>query len=281
MIIVNEISALKELILGWRKENREIIGFVPTMGYLHEGHTSLIKLAKNEASKTIVSIFVNPTQFNDPEDLKKYPVDLPRDFSLLKGVGVDAVFVPTPEMIYSKPFQSWVSLSDLPLQYEGASRPGHFNGVSTVVTILFNLVEPHLAVFGEKDFQQLRIIETMVEELKSNIKIVRGPTVRESDGLAMSSRNVRLNPEARKIAPEIYRSFRLAIESVKKGEREVGKLKSLLTTHFEKFPEIKTDYLSFVDQKDLREVKTVDMNTRIIFAGMLDKVRLLDNCAVL
>jgi len=276
MEIINDIESLKEMIGFWKRSNLKI-GFVPTMGYLHNGHGSLVNLAKTKASKIIVSIFVNPTQFNDPEDLKKYPIDLPRDFSLLKELNVDAVFVPTPAMIYGADFESWVELIKLPNLYEGGSRPGHFKGVSTVVTILFNLVEPDFAVFGEKDFQQLRIIETMVKDLKMNIEILRGPTVREADGLAMSSRNVKLSKETREIAPEIFKALSLMQDAVKKGERLSSVLWQAARSQLAKFPDIEVDYLSIVREKDLISVNQLESSCRVLFAGYLNKIRLIDN----
>lgn len=283
MEIIRDNHKLREVITSWRRQG-ETIGFVPTMGYLHRGHLSLIEIASQKATKKIASIFVNPAQFNDPEDLKKYPVDLPRDFELLSSVGTDAVYVPTPELIYESNFQSWVELTEIPLGFEGASRAGHFKGVSTVVAILFNLVQPDVAIFGEKDFQQLRIIETMVQQLKFNIEIVRGPTLREEDGLAMSSRNVRLSAEARKIAPEIYKSLQLISALAKDGEQQATKLIDKALKHLSGFPEIQIDYLALIDQKTFKEVATVDsqnrLQSRIIFAGILDGIRLIDNISL-
>ena len=276
MLVLKDIESLRGLITSWRKSG-EVIGFVPTMGYLHEGHTSLVKLAQKRATKTIASIFVNPAQFNDPKDFEKYPIDLPRDFSVLEEIGTDAVFIPTKDMIYGPDFQSWVELGDITKLWEGASRPGHFRGVSTVVSILFHLVEPSLAVFGEKDFQQLRVIETMVKDLHMNIEIVRGPIVREHDGLAMSSRNVRLSPEARKIAPRIFESLNMILECIKAGENKADALILKAKEHLASFPEINIDYLSIVDERTLLPLKEVKPLARIITTMSLGGIRLLDN----
>lgn len=276
MKVFNDIKSLRETTKSWRK-NGETIGFVPTMGYLHQGHLSLIGISKGKASKTIASIFVNPTQFNDPKDFEKYPIDLDRDFKLLESVGTDAVLVPTKEMIYQNKFQSWVELAELPKVLEGASRPGHFKGVSTVVTILFNLVEPDLAVFGEKDFQQLRIIETMVRDLHLDIEIVRGSTFREDDGLAMSSRNVRLSPEARKIAPTIYKSLSAMRELVSKGEKDVEHVIKFGRAVLSEHKEIKVDYLQIVDEATLLPLKSIIPASRFLVAVELGGIRLIDN----
>lgn len=203
----------------------ESIAFVPTMGFLHEGHLSLVRTARRYASRVVVSIFVNPAQLNDPADFEKYPIDLVRDEQLLVSEGVDVLFIPTTETIYGSKklsadseYQSWVSVDRLTQPLEGAHRPGHFRGVTTVVSVLFNLVQPDVAVFGEKDFRQLRVIEQMVLDLKFPIKIVRGELVREPDGLAMSSRNVRLSPAARSAALSISRGLMRAQQLFKEGE---------------------------------------------------------------
>lgn len=276
MEVINNIKNLREIVKDWRK-NGETIGFVPTMGYLHQGHLSLVNISKGKTSKTVASIFVNPTQFNDPKDFEKYPINLDRDFELLKSVSTDAVFVPTKDMIYQDKFQSWVELSDLPKVLEGASRPGHFKGVSTVVTALFNLVDPDLAVFGEKDFQQLRIIETMVRDLHLDIEIVRGPIFREEDGLAMSSRNVRLSPLARNIAPTIYKSLAAMRELALKGEKNVGAIIDIGLAVLSKRAEIKIDYLQIVDEATLLPLQNLIPGSRFLVAVELDGVRLIDN----
>jgi pantoate--beta-alanine ligase len=255
------------------------VGFVPTMGYLHAGHISLVHLARKEVDEVIVSIFVNPSQFNDPKDLEVYPRDLPRDLALLKEAGAKALFLPTPALMYTPSFESWVSLENLPLLHEGPLRPGHFRGVATVVTMLFNIIQPDLAVFGEKDFQQLRIIERMVADLKMPIKIVRGPIVREGDGLAMSSRNVRLVPAARARAAAISAGLREARAVYEGGERNAKKLCDVVTKHLS-IPDVEIEYINLVNEETLQCIETVTPPARILAVAKIGGVRLLDNMAL-
>jgi pantoate--beta-alanine ligase len=278
IVVADTIESIRRFVDAARAKNLRI-GFVPTMGYLHEGHLSLVRRAALESDLVVASIFVNPTQFNNPEDLKKYPRDIPRDLELLRSVGTAAVFLPTPEMIYGSGFQSWVNLKDLTSSLEGAHRPGHFQGVTTIVSILFNLVEADCAVFGEKDFQQLRIIERMVEDLKFRVKIIRGELVRDPDGLAMSSRNVRLSPESRAVALGISRGLRAAVAASTAGEHRAGTLRALVARELAGAA-VEIDYIAIADEATLSEVELVTGPSRILVAATIGGVRLIDNMAL-
>lgn len=284
-------SLLRDAV-RFAKASGKKVAFVPTMGYLHTGHLSLVKLAKSYAEYVVVSIFVNPAQFNDPKDLKAYPVDIDRDSGLLKGEGADLLYIPSADAIYgagssneqisrasalSSGFQSWVEVSGLSQRYEGASRAGHFRGVSTIVSILFNLVTPDYAVFGEKDFQQLRIIEQMVKDLKFPLSIVRGPLVREKDGLAMSSRNVRLSPEARAASLNISAGLMKAHAAWKQGEKNSAALMHIAREEFSRSPLLECDYLEVVSEESLDPVAEVTKRARLLAAVNVTGVRLLDN----
>ena len=222
MMIVSTLDELRSarLLLDGK------LGLVPTMGYLHEGHISLARRAKAECDYVTVSIFVNPTQFGPNEDLAKYPRDLDRDLHLLEEAGVDLVWTPTPELMYPPGFQTWVEVEEMTRPLEGAQRPGHFRGVTTVVTKLFNAVQPAKAYFGQKDAQQAAVIRRMTRDLNFPIEIVVCPIVREPDGLAMSSRNVYLDANQRKAATVLFRSLSAAKEEYEKGERELGKVET-------------------------------------------------------
>ncbi len=257
------------------------IGFVPTMGALHEGHLSLVKSARLKSKRVIASIFVNPSQFNDPSDLKKYPRTLEKDIEMLASVGTTALFAPeSSEEIYGKNFQTWVNNEKLSALLEGASRPGHFRGVTSVVSILFNLVRPTLAVFGEKDFQQLRIIEDMVRDLKLQIEIVRGPIIREEGGLAMSSRNARLSPKGRESALAINRGIRIAREAFQGGERSARTLRTLALDVYATDPLLQPDYVTVVREDSLEEVSTIEGVCRMLVAVNIEGIRLIDNCSL-
>jgi pantoate--beta-alanine ligase len=269
---------MKDLVSGFRAFG-EKIAFVPTMGSLHEGHLSLVKIAKEKGTKTIVSIFVNPTQFNDPKDFENYPVDMERDQQLLEQAGVDIVFAPQKETLYGFDFETWVDLEKISKAHEGNKRPGHFRGVSTIVTMLFNLVQPHIAVFGEKDYQQLRLIENMVRDLHMNVQIVGGPTVRESDGLAMSSRNARLSPEARKTATKIYGALKAMKDAFRKGEMETAPLVKLGLSHLED-PGIEVEYLEITDEVDLKAAWVAALAKKVLVAAKVGGVRLIDNISL-
>ena len=279
MRIFREVDAIRNEVKSLRKSGKTV-SLVPTMGYLHEGHMSLIKIAQSHGDAVFASIFVNPLQFNDKQDFLKYPVDLERDCKLLDEASVHGVLVPTVELFYPEGHQSRIYLSKLPTLWEGASRPGHFEGVTTVVSMLFNIVSPDFAVFGEKDFQQLRIIEQMVSDLRIDVKIVRGPTFREPDGLAMSSRNVRLSKEGRAKAPLIFKSLSKAAEFFKGGCIEASTLRQCVISSLSEDQSFNIDYVAIVREDTLEEVQSVEGNCRILIAVTLEGIRLIDNLAL-
>lgn len=272
------VEHLRSAVRDLRCQGRRI-GFVPTMGYLHAGHISLVEISKRHSDQTIVSIFVNPTQFNDARDLEKYPRDIPRDMAMLEAAGACGVFLPSPGNMYSPQHESWVEVSKMGLDYEGAHRPGHFRGVTTVVSMLFNCVQPDIAVFGEKDFQQLRLIERMVDDLKFPLRIVRGPLVREPDGLAMSSRNVRLDADSRKRALGISRGLFAAQAAFAAGERRASKLRSLVEETMQR-ESLEIDYIEVVREETLQRCEEASPGCRILVAATVGGVRLIDNIAL-
>lgn len=253
------------------------IGFVPTMGYFHEGHLALMRKARKLSDVVVVSIFVNPTQFGPGEDYERYPRNLERDFKLAEAEGVDLLFAPSEEEMYPVGYQTYVEVSDLSRPLCGASRPGHFRGVATVVLKLFNIVKPHLAVFGEKDYQQLQVIKRMVRDLNLEVEIVPHPIVREPDGLAMSSRNVYLSPEERKSALCLYQALELARRRVSEGQRDVPTLKAELEEFISSHPHTRIDYVEFRDPETLEEKGMVDGPTLLALAVFVGKARLIDN----
>ncbi len=253
------------------------VGFVPTMGYLHAGHISLAQQARAECSSVFVSIFVNPTQFGPNEDLAKYPRDLPRDLALLQAVGVDLVWTPTAEVMYPPGFQTWVMVEALSRPLEGDVRPGHFRGVTTVVSKLFNAVGPDKAYFGQKDAQQAAVIRRMTKDMDFPIEIVVCPTVREPDGLAMSSRNIYLNSEERRAASVLFRSLNAAKSAYDSGERRAEKLRSLVRGMVANEPLAHLQYVSCADYDTLEELDKVEGKTLLSMAVQLGKTRLIDN----
>jgi pantoate--beta-alanine ligase len=266
----------------WSKEQivaGRTIGFVPTMGFFHEGHLALMRRAGEMADQVVVSLFVNPTQFGPQEDLAAYPRDFERDRDLAEGVGVDVIFAPEPEDMYPAGFSSIVTVGEeLTSQLCGASRPGHFAGVATVVSKLFNIVRPDLAVFGEKDFQQLAVIRRMTKDLDLGVEIIGHPIVREQDGLAMSSRNTYLQPEERESALSLSRALAMARTMVEEGKRDTERLTAALREFILSFPGTEPDYISFVDQFTLQPVAEVDKDTVLALAVKInDRVRLIDN----
>ncbi len=255
---------------------------VPTMGFFHEGHLSLMRRAATLADRVVVSLFVNPTQFGPNEDLDRYPRDFEHDMALVRQQPVDVVFAPTPELMYLPGYQTEVRVNDLSTHLCGKSRPVHFAGVATVVTKLFNVVLPEVAVFGEKDFQQLAVIRRMVADLNVPVRIVGHPIVREADGLAMSSRNAYLDPANRAAALSLSRGLAKVREAAAGGERAVAVLAEMLESYIHSFPGTKIDYASFVDGDSLEAVTTVDGKTVLAMAVHIDgKVRLIDNGFVL
>jgi pantoate--beta-alanine ligase len=253
------------------------VGLVPTMGYLHEGHLSLVRRAREECTHVIVSIFVNPTQFGPKEDLSKYPRDLDRDLSLLEPLGVDLVWMPTAEVMYPTGYQTWVDVEAITRPLEGAMRPGHFRGVTTVVAKLFNAVQPDKAYFGQKDAQQAAVIRQMTRDLNFPLEVVVCPIVREPDGLAMSSRNVYLDPEQRKAAIVLSRSLRAAKEAYESGEREADKLRGKMNEVLTSEPLAQVQYVSCADYDTLEELDTVTGKALLSMAVYVGKTRLIDN----
>jgi len=253
------------------------VGLVPTMGYLHEGHLSLIRRARDECEHVVVSIFINPTQFGPSEDLSKYPRDLDRDLKLIEPLGTDLVWVPTAESMYPQGYQTWVEVEEMTNPLEGAMRPGHFKGVTTVVAKLFNAVQPHNAYFGQKDAQQVAVIRQMTRDLNFPIEIVVCPIVREPDGLAMSSRNVYLDSAQRKAATVLFRSLNAAKEVYDKGERDAGMLRQITTEVLASEPLAQVQYVSCADYDTLEELDVVKGRALLSMAVFLGKTRLIDN----
>lgn len=252
-------------------------GLVPTMGALHEGHLSLVRLARQRCDRVGVSIFVNPAQFNNPADLAKYPRTLDADLELLRAEGVDLVWAPPVEEVYPPGFQTWVTVEQVAQPLEGASRPGHFRGVATVVAKLFNVFQPDFAYFGQKDAQQVAVIRQMVRDLGFNLTIVAGPTVREPDGLAMSSRNVRLDPAQRAAAPVLCRALNAARQAWEQGERDADRLRALLAQIVSAEPLAVIDYVSVADPDTLDELHGAADRALLSMAVFFGEVRLIDN----
>lgn len=275
MKIVSTIEEVRAQVKEWKKEGQSI-GFVPTMGYLHEGHMSLIDAA-GENDKVVVSIFVNPMQFGPTEDLASYPRDLEHDAKLCEEHGVDLIFHPTPEEMYGDQFYSYVDMDVLTKELCGLSRPVHFRGVCTVVTKLFNIVTPDRAYFGQKDAQQLAVIKRMVKDLNMPLTITGCPIIREEDGLAKSSRNTYLLPEERKAALVLSRSIFLGKEMVEKGERDCKKILAAMTAEIEKEPLAKIDYVKIVDLDTMQQVEKIDRGILAAIAVYIGKTRLIDN----
>lgn len=278
MKIVSTIKEVRECVSAWKKEGQSV-GFVPTMGYLHEGHMSLIDAAR-ENDKVVVSIFVNPMQFGPNEDLESYPRDLNRDADMCKEHGVDLIFHPTPEEMYGDNFYSFVDMDVLTQELCGLTRPVHFRGVCTVVTKLFNIVAPDRAYFGQKDAQQLAIIRRMVKDLNMPIEIIGCPIIREEDGLAKSSRNTYLSTEERKAALVLSRAIFLAKEMIEKGERSAKLILEAMIKEIEKEPLAKIDYVKAVDFATIQQTDYIKGEVLIAIAVYIGKTRLIDNIVV-
>jgi pantoate--beta-alanine ligase len=253
------------------------VGLVPTMGYLHEGHLSLVRQAKAECDHIIITIFVNPTQFSPKEDLSNYPRDLERDLSLLEPLGVDLVWNPSAEEMYPPGYQTWVEVEALTNPLEGAMRPGHFKGVTTIVAKLFNTTQPHKAYFGQKDAQQAAVIRKMVRDLNFPLEVVVCPTVREADGLAMSSRNKYLNETERQAATALFRSLSAAKGLFESGERDAEALRRKMKEVIEAEPLAQLQYVSCADYDTLEELDTLKGKTLLSMAVFIGKTRLIDN----
>jgi len=257
-----------------------IWGFVPTMGFLHEGHLSLVRQARKENDRVGVSIFVNPTQFNDPKDLDTYPFDLDRDLALLEKEGADLVWMPSQEIVYPPGYETFVEVTEVTRVLEGAARPGFFRGVATVVAKLFNVFQPQRTYFGQKDAQQAVVITRMVHDLNFNIEVVICPTVREADGLAMSSRNANLPPGARKEATCLYRALCTAQKLFENGERDAGKLRAAMTAITDSTDMARLDYVSVAHPDTLEELTRIENRALLSLAVFFDPVRLIDNMVV-
>lgn len=253
------------------------ISFVPTMGYLHEGHLSLLRLARNMADTVVTSIFVNPTQFGPGEDLGAYPRDFERDQSLCRKEGVDILFYPSTAEMYGPRFQTFITLEALPLHLCGISRPAHFRGVATIVTKLFNIVKPHSAVFGQKDYQQVRVIRQLVQDLDMDIQIHSGPIVRESDGLAMSSRNAYLSPSQRPSALSLYQALCQTRSELDRGLTDAKALIQSAASLIQTFPDTAIDYIAICDPDTLEDIQTIDRPAVMALAVKVGKTRLIDN----
>lgn len=276
MKIVHSVKEVRDIVKQWRKQGLSV-GFVPTMGYLHEGHGSLVEMASKENHKVVVSIFVNPIQFGPKEDFSSYPRDLERDGKIVEAAGGDLIFNPSNEEMYLGDFSTYVDMNGITEGLCGAKRPGHFRGVCTVVTKLFNIVLPDKAYFGEKDAQQLAVIKRMVRDLDIPVEIVPCPIVREIDGLAMSSRNTYLNTEERKAALVLSRSLSSAKEALYKGERSAEKIKSMISEILTSEPLARIDYVNVVDSLSLTEVAIIDSSVLVAIAVFIGKTRLIDN----
>jgi pantoate--beta-alanine ligase len=277
MKIIRDPRAMQGLAESLRNQGRRI-ALVPTMGYLHEGHVSLMEEGRNRADTLVVSVFVNPTQFAPQEDLDAYPRDFDRDRERMEAVGVDAVFYPTARGMYGDGYQTYVTVEEVTQNLCGRSRPDHFRGVATVVTKLFNIVKPHVALFGEKDFQQLVVIRRMVEDLSFDIEIVGCPIVREPDGLAMSSRNKYLNSDERREALAIKKALEKAQDLYRNGETRARVIAEEASQILGNHSSIRTDYVSICDASTLTEVENVEGGTVMAIAAFLGNTRLLDNC---
>ena len=255
----------------------QTIAFVPTMGFFHEGHLSLMREGRRRGDVLIVSLFVNPTQFAPHEDLKNYPRDFERDRQMAEGVGVDILFAPEVEEMYPSDHQTSVQVETVTRNLCGQSRPTHFRGVTTVVMMLFEIVTPHVAIFGEKDYQQLVTIRQMVRDLHSSVEVMGMPTVREEDGLAMSSRNTHLLPEERKAALSLHRSLQRANELLQKGERRGSRILDEMNGILQSEPLVRPDYIQICDADTLQEVDRIEGDVVVALAAYLGKTRLIDN----
>jgi pantoate--beta-alanine ligase len=281
MEIINRRQRMSSVARKIRREQDRTVGLVPTMGALHEGHLSLVKEARGMCDVVVVSVFVNPTQFGPSEDYEHYPRDLTKDTALLTDYNVDYIFAPAAEEIYPKDFATYVNVEGLSDQLEGASRPGHFRGVTTVVAILLNTIRPDFTFFGQKDAQQALIIKRMVRDLAFDTEIVVLPTVREDSGLAISSRNTFLSAEEQESASVIHRALVKGKEAYKKGERHGAKIAELVRNQIETEPRVRVDYVSISDAETLEKLDKLDDRPILIaVAAYVGKTRLIDNTIV-
>lgn len=276
MKIVTTIAEAKEQIKEWRSQGLSV-GLVPSMGYLHEGHASLMKEAVKQMDKVAVSVFVNPTQFGPGEDYDSYPRDLDHDIAICEEQGVDLIFHPSVEEMYGKNYNTYVTMETLGDELCGKSRPIHFRGVCTVVTKLFNIITPDKAFFGQKDAQQLAIIKRMVKDLNMNLEVVGCPIIREDDGLAKSSRNTYLSPEERQAALILSKTIFMGQEMVKNGERDVKMLLDAMKANIETEPLAKIDYVEVVDGETMQKVEKIEESVLVAMAVYIGSTRLIDN----
>lgn len=279
MQLITHISDIKHITEKLRTTNK-IIGLVPTMGALHEGHLELLRTAARETDITVCSIFVNPTQFNNPEDYRLYPKTIEKDVALLEKEKCDFVFVPEAAEIYKQPALVKFDFGFLENVMEGFYRPGHFNGVATIVSKLFHLVKPHKAYFGQKDLQQFTIIRQLVQDLDFDLELVCHAIVREPDGLAMSSRNQRLTPMGRQVAPRLYEALQQAALQVQERRVTVNEIKSDLSSFLKQYGEITLEYFEIVDYQTLQPVQNFTHPVALCLAAYLDNVRLIDNIII-
>lgn len=276
MITATGIRDMKTLSRGWKTQGKRI-GFVPTMGFLHEGHLSLVRESKRSVDVTVVSIFINPTQFGPQEDFDRYPRDIERDRSLLEREGADCLFLPEAGEIYPPGYRTYVEVHGLQDRLCGRSRPGHFRGVATVVLKLFNIVSPDVAFFGWKDAQQAILLRRMAEDLDCDTRLVMCPIVREADGLAMSSRNSYLSPEERSAALVLSRSLAAAEQMVREGERDPGRVVAAVKEMIQREPLARVDYVEIVDEAGLEPAAEVRGEVIIALAVYIGRTRLIDN----
>lgn len=276
MKLVKTVKEVREIVKEWKRQGLSV-GFVPTMGYLHEGHKSLILKSVEGNDRTVVSVFVNPIQFGPNEDLASYPRDIKHDMALVEDAGADLIFNPEPEEMYGKHFTTSVNTTEVSENLCGAKRPVHFGGVCTVLTKLFNIVNPDRAYFGQKDAQQLAVVKRFVKDLNFDIEIIGCPIIREADGLAKSSRNTYLNKEERQAALILNKSLKLGLEAIKNGERNVKVITDIITKSLETEKLAKIDYVSIVDNENIQYIDTVKGEILCAIAVYIGKTRLIDN----
>lgn len=276
MEIIKEIESMQEISERWRRDGH-IISCVPTMGFLHQGHVELLRVGREKGDRLIMTLFVNPTQFGPQDDYEIYPRDTEGDLKKASSAGVDAVFMPTVEEMYPEGFQTTVRVEGVTQYLCGKSRPGHFAGVTTVVASLFNITKPHLAIFGEKDYQQLIVIKRMVRDLNMDIEVIGVPTVREIDGLAMSSRNKYLSLEERSSALSLKKGLDLAKTMVAKGEKDTAKITNAVRELILSHPFTDIDYITICDPENLTDIEIIDGHCLLALAVRVGKARLIDN----
>jgi pantoate--beta-alanine ligase len=270
------IADVRRAVTTWRRAGHTV-AFVPTMGAIHAGHLSLVELAKRDADRVVASIYVNPLQFGPREDYRRYPRPVMRDRGLLAGAGVDLLWEPQPSELQPEDLATRVRVRGLDESLEGFVRPGHFEGVATVVAQLLNVVQPHVLWLGQKDAQQARIVERMVRDLHLPVRVRRGPTIREFDGLALSSRNTYLSREERAQAVGLARALAGALAALRAGERSAARLRAAVRREWRRFPKLREDYVAVVDAETLQPVRTVERRVLIAVAGRVGGTRLIDN----